>query len=58
MCVDTSKYMRCHADGVRQHKLMMSHLVDAKYWKKFKVTHPTFALDPQNVRLGLLHIWL
>jgi len=32
---------------------MMTHPADAEAWKKFNATHPKFALDPQNVRLGL-----
>ena len=53
MSVNTSKYMRWHADGVRQHELMMTHPADAEAWKKFNATHPKFVFDPRNVRLGL-----
>ena len=53
MIVNTSKYMQWHADGVRQHESMMTHPANAEAWKKFNTAHPKFALDPQNVRLGL-----
>ncbi|CAH9124015.1 unnamed protein product [Cuscuta epithymum] len=31
----------------------MCHPADSKAWKQFDVTHPSFALEPRNVRLGL-----
>jgi len=53
MFVNTSKYMRWHADGVCQHESVMTHPADAEAWKKINAIHPKFALDPRNVRLGL-----
>ena len=32
---------------------MMRHPVDSLAWKNFDEVHPLFALEPQNVRLGL-----
>ena len=31
----------------------MRHPMDSLAWKKFDNVHPSFALGPQNVRLGL-----
>nr|KYP67982.1 hypothetical protein KK1_021599 [Cajanus cajan] len=53
MSKNTSKYMRWHVDGVRQDESIMTHPADADAWKKFDHTHPTFAQEPRNVRLGL-----
>ena len=44
--------MKWHVDG-RMKGEMMSHPVDSLAWKKFDNVHPSFALGPQNVRLGL-----
>ena len=35
-------------DGVLQ------HLLDCEVWKKFDQIHESFAMDPRNVRLGLV----
>ena len=32
---------------------LLRHPTDCEAWKTFDQTHESFALDPQNVRLGL-----
>ena len=44
--------MNWHVDG-RMKGEMMSHPVDSLAWKNFDKVHPSFALESQNVRLGL-----
>jgi len=53
MSKNTSKYMRWHADGVRQDESVMTHPSDVEAWKQFNYTNPTFSQDSWNVRLGL-----
>lgn len=44
--------MKWHVDG-RMEGEMMRHPMDSLAWKNFDNVHPSFALEPQNVRLGL-----
>ena len=44
--------MKWHVDG-RMEGEMMRHPVDSLAWKNFDNVHPSFALEPRNVRLGL-----
>ncbi|XP_043815296.1 uncharacterized protein LOC110620971 [Manihot esculenta] len=50
-CV-TAKYMTWHNDHATEDGVMR-HCSDAPAWKHFNQTHPTFALEARNVRLGL-----
>ncbi|XP_043816628.1 uncharacterized protein LOC110624237 [Manihot esculenta] len=50
-CV-TAKYMTWHNDHATENGVMC-HCSDAPAWKHFNQTHPTFALEARNVRLGL-----
>ncbi|XP_021621499.1 uncharacterized protein LOC110621531 [Manihot esculenta] len=50
-CV-TAKYMTWHNDHAND-DAMMRHCSDALAWKNFNQTHPTFAMEARNVRLGL-----
>ncbi|RVW76461.1 hypothetical protein CK203_056872 [Vitis vinifera] len=47
-----ASHMKWHVDG-RMEGEMMRHLVDSLAWKNFDNVHPSFALEPRNVRLGL-----
>ncbi|KAL7212485.1 hypothetical protein ACSBR2_015222 [Camellia fascicularis] len=52
MSKKTTAYMRWHKnkhvdDGV------LRHPIDGEAWKDFDRLHPTFSVDPRNVRLGL-----
>ncbi|KAL6323849.1 hypothetical protein AAG906_005845 [Vitis piasezkii] len=44
--------MKWHVDG-RMEDEMMRHPADSLAWKNFDNVHPSFALEPRNVRLGL-----
>ena len=48
----TAKHMRWHAEHVQTDGVMF-HPSDAEAWKHFDRTHPPFALEKRNVRLGL-----
>ncbi|XP_043807688.1 uncharacterized protein LOC122722094 [Manihot esculenta] len=50
-CV-TAKYMTWHNDHANDDGVMR-HCSDAPAWKHFNQTHPTFAMEARNVRLGL-----
>ncbi|RVW21982.1 hypothetical protein CK203_110263 [Vitis vinifera] len=52
MSSKTASHMKWHVDG-RMEGEMMRHPVDSLAWKNFDNVHPSFALEPQNVRLGL-----
>ena len=52
MSSKTASHMKWHVDG-RVRGEMMRHPVDSLAWKNFDKVHPSFALEPQNVRLGL-----
>ncbi|RVW22081.1 hypothetical protein CK203_110934 [Vitis vinifera] len=52
MSSKTTSHMKWHVDG-RMEGEMMRHPVDSLAWKNFDNVHPSFALEPQNVRLGL-----
>ncbi|RVW72866.1 hypothetical protein CK203_057205 [Vitis vinifera] len=47
-----TSHMKWHVDG-RMEGEMMRHPVDSLAWKNFDNVHPSFALEPRNVRLGL-----
>ena len=40
-------------DGVRQDESVITHPADAEAWKQFDSTHPIFAQESRNIRLGL-----
>ncbi|KAL0462260.1 UNVERIFIED_CONTAM: hypothetical protein Slati_0113600 [Sesamum latifolium] len=48
----TSEHMSWHATHETESGVMY-HPSDAEAWKHFNETHPDFALEPRNVRLGL-----
>ncbi|RVW70004.1 hypothetical protein CK203_065768 [Vitis vinifera] len=52
MSSKTASHMKWHVDG-RMEGEMMRHPVDSLAWKNFDNVHPSFALEPRNVRLGL-----
>ena len=52
MSSKTASHMKWHVDG-RMEGEMMRHLVDSLAWKNFDNVHPSFALEPRNVRLDL-----
>ncbi|PKU63175.1 hypothetical protein MA16_Dca025170 [Dendrobium catenatum] len=45
-------HMRWHNDHIPQEGVI-THPLEAEAWKYFDRTHPTFAAEPRNVRLGL-----
>ncbi|XP_031105794.1 uncharacterized protein LOC116010498 [Ipomoea triloba] len=47
-----AKYMRWHKEKLCNDE-SMAHPVDSPTWKRFDVVHPSFAIDPRNVRLCL-----
>ena len=52
MSLKTTFHMKWHVDGCMRGE-MMRHPVDSLAWKNFDKVHPSFAQEPQNVRLGL-----
>ena len=44
--------MKWHVDGCMEGE-MMRHPVDSLAWKNFDNVHPSFELEPRNVRLSL-----
>ena len=48
----TAKDMRWHAEHESEDGVM-SHCSDSEAWKHFNQTHPDFATESRNVRLGL-----
>ncbi|WMV46610.1 hypothetical protein MTR67_039995 [Solanum verrucosum] len=52
MSTKTSTLMTWHMDE-RVDDGIMRHPADSMAWKSFNELHPSFALDPRNVRLGL-----
>ncbi|KAL0372098.1 UNVERIFIED_CONTAM: hypothetical protein Scaly_0891400 [Sesamum calycinum] len=48
----TAEYMSWHATHETENGVMC-HPSDAEAWKYFDDTHPDFAIEPRNVRLGL-----
>ncbi|RVW34898.1 hypothetical protein CK203_113022 [Vitis vinifera] len=52
MSSKTAFHMKWHVDG-RMEGEMMRHPVDSLAWKNFDNVHPSFALEPRNVRLDL-----
>ncbi|XP_049378105.1 uncharacterized protein LOC125842859 [Solanum stenotomum] len=52
MCSKTSPLMSWHHDK-RVDDGIMRHPADSMEWKKFDELHPSFAVEPRNVRLGL-----
>ncbi|KAK4391462.1 hypothetical protein Sango_1924000 [Sesamum angolense] len=48
----TAEHMILHANHVMG-KGSICHPFDAEVWRHFDRTHPNFALEPRNVRLGL-----
>ncbi|XP_049381430.1 uncharacterized protein LOC125846002 [Solanum stenotomum] len=52
MSTKTSTLMTWHKDE-RVDDGIMRHPADSMAWKSFDELHPSFALDPRNVRLGL-----
>ena len=52
MSAKTASHMKWHVDG-RMEDEMMRHPADSLAWKNFDNVHPSFALEPRNVRLGL-----
>ncbi|XP_073027690.1 uncharacterized protein [Primulina eburnea] len=50
--VETAKHMRWHSEHVQDGDTMC-HPSDSPAWKHFDTTHPDFALEVRNVRLGL-----
>ncbi|KAJ7963996.1 Transposon protein, putative, CACTA, En/Spm sub-class [Quillaja saponaria] len=49
----TARHMRWHIEGIRRDPNLITHPSDAEAWKKFDVSHPNFASEIRNVRLGL-----
>ncbi|KAL5538476.1 hypothetical protein UlMin_035499 [Ulmus minor] len=49
----TAKLMRWHRAGKSTDDNVMRHPVNGRAWKDFDRTHPVFADDVRNVRLGL-----
>ena len=47
-----ASHMKWHVDGHMTGE-MMRHPMDSLAWKNFDEVHPSFALEPRNVRLGL-----
>ena len=52
MSSKTTSHMKWHVDG-RMRGEIMRHPVDTLAWKNLNKTHPSFAQEPRNVRLGL-----
>ncbi|XP_062164999.1 uncharacterized protein LOC133871588 [Alnus glutinosa] len=52
MSQHAASHMRWHVDG-RTKDDVLKHPADGEAWRAFDTLHPNFALDPQNVRLGL-----
>ncbi|KAL6345598.1 hypothetical protein AAG906_017328 [Vitis piasezkii] len=52
MSSKTASHMKWHVDGHMTGE-MMRHPVDSLAWKNFDEVHPSFVLEPRNVRLGL-----
>ncbi|KAL0358498.1 UNVERIFIED_CONTAM: hypothetical protein Sangu_0699200, partial [Sesamum angustifolium] len=52
----TAEHMTWHASHVTEED-SMCHPSDAEAWRHFDRTHPNFALEPRNIRLGL-HRWI
>ncbi|XP_039140530.1 uncharacterized protein LOC120277753 [Dioscorea cayenensis subsp. rotundata] len=52
MSYNIAKDMRWHKEKPCNNELM-GHPVDSPAWKSFDATHPIFAADPRNIRLGL-----
>ncbi|KAL0358501.1 UNVERIFIED_CONTAM: hypothetical protein Sangu_0699500 [Sesamum angustifolium] len=48
----TAEHMTWHASHVTEED-SMCHPSDAEAWRHFDRTHPNFALEPRNIRLGL-----
>ena len=49
----TAKHMRWHAEKPHEDGGIMCHCSKFHAWKHFNLTHPSFASESQNVRLGL-----
>ena len=45
-------HMRWHYENRHEYRVFC-HLPDGETWKHFDLTYPDFAIEPQNVRLGL-----
>ena len=52
MSYKTAFHMKWHVDGCMEGE-MMRHPVDSLAWKNFDNVHPSFELEPRNVRLSL-----
>ena len=52
MSTKIAKHMTWHNEDDRE-PTVMCHLSDGETRKTFHTCHPSFAIDPQNVRLGL-----
>nr|GEX87562.1 hypothetical protein [Tanacetum cinerariifolium] len=50
----TAKEMIWHATGKYTKPDKMQHLVDGRAWKNFDTKYSDFAIEPRNVRLGLV----
>ncbi|KAF3640222.1 putative L-gulonolactone oxidase-like [Capsicum annuum] len=51
-CESGSADMRWHYE-LKKKEGLMRHPSDSEAWKHFKETHPFFAVEPRNVRMGL-----
>ena len=49
----TTKHMRWYAEKPHEDGDIMRHCSNSHAWKHFNMTHPSFASESQNVRLGL-----
>ena len=53
MSTKTTEHMTWHWKTHREPGVM-SHPSDGEAWKKFNQCHPSFAIEPRNIRLSLL----
>ena len=52
MSLKTTSHMKWHVDSCMEGE-MMRHPEDSLAWKNFDNVHPSFSLEPRNVRLSL-----